>query len=133
MAGAGLPDGEVAWMDRTIRIRQGRATLPDGTLAGSTATLNACVVNMNRAAGIPFAEAVQMATMNPAQVVGVSLRLGRLAAGMEASLTVMDLDGVVSLTMVKGRIVYQRCDPGEASAQGKQDALLLGADYAGST
>jgi N-acetylglucosamine-6-phosphate deacetylase len=133
MAGAGLPDGEMAWMERVIRVRQGRATLPDGTLAGSTATLNDCVVNMNRAAGIPFAEAVRMATVNPARVAGVSHRLGQLEAGMEASLTVMDLEGGVSLAIVKGRIVYQRCDPGEASAQGKQDALLLGADYAGST
>jgi len=55
---------------------------------------------MGHAAGIPFAEATRVA--------GVADRLGRLEAEMDASLTVIEPEGEVSLTMVKGSIVFHR-------------------------
>jgi N-acetylglucosamine-6-phosphate deacetylase len=48
-----------------------------------------------------------MATLNPARAMGFVDRLGSVAEGKDASLTVIDEDVNVFLTMVKGEIVYQ--------------------------
>jgi N-acetylglucosamine-6-phosphate deacetylase len=107
MAGAGLQDGEYDLVGHRVTVRSGRATLSDGTLAGSTAKLNQCVRNMHQQVGLPLAQAVQMATLNPAQAMGFADRLGSIAVGKDASLTVIDENVAVYLTMVKGTVVYE--------------------------
>ncbi|HAN45612.1 MAG TPA: N-acetylglucosamine-6-phosphate deacetylase [Cyanobacteria bacterium UBA8156] len=46
LAPFGLPDGEYPWDDRPIRVTQGTARLPDGTLAGTTVGLPQAVQNL---------------------------------------------------------------------------------------
>jgi len=108
MAGAGLPDGTYELVGHTVIVKEGRATLPDGTLAGSTATLNQCVRNVHQTVGVPLLEAVKMASLNPARAMGFADRLGSIAVGKDASLAVIDEQANVYLTLVKGRIVYSR-------------------------
>jgi N-acetylglucosamine-6-phosphate deacetylase len=47
-----------------------------------------------------------MASLNPARVIGLSNRLGSLVVGNDASITVVDEQVNVHLTMVNGEIVY---------------------------
>jgi N-acetylglucosamine-6-phosphate deacetylase len=108
MAGAGLSDGQYELLGFKITVREGKATQDDGTIAGSTALLNECVKNIHEKVGIPLADAVKMATLNPARVVGVTNRLGSLHAGMDASLAVIDEKLNVYLTIVNGEIVLNR-------------------------
>ncbi|MBC7233548.1 MAG: N-acetylglucosamine-6-phosphate deacetylase [Chloroflexi bacterium] len=108
MAGAGLPDGTYELVGHTVIVKEGRATLPDGTLAGSTATLDQCVRNVHQTVGVPLLEAVKMASLNPARAMGFADRLGSIAVGKDASLAVIDKQANVYLTLVKGRIVYSR-------------------------
>ncbi len=107
MPGAGLEDGVYDFVGHEVTVKSGRATLEDGTLAGSTAMLNQCVKNLMREVGVPLNHAVQMATLNPARAMGFVDRLGTIAEGKDASLTVIDENVNVFLTMVKGEIVYQ--------------------------
>jgi N-acetylglucosamine-6-phosphate deacetylase len=107
MPGAGLADGIYDLVGHEVTVKNGRATLEDGTLAGSTAMLNQCVKNAMREMGVPLKEAIQMATLNPARAMGFEDRLGMVAEGKDACLTVIDEDVNVFLTMVKGEIVYQ--------------------------
>ncbi|HEY43183.1 MAG TPA: N-acetylglucosamine-6-phosphate deacetylase [Anaerolineae bacterium] len=107
MPGAGLDDGVYDLVGHEVTVKNGRATLKDGTIAGSTALLNQCVFNMTREVGVPLEHAVQMATLNPARAMGFEDRFGMVAEGKDASLTVIDEDVNVFLTMVKGEIVYQ--------------------------
>jgi N-acetylglucosamine-6-phosphate deacetylase len=107
MPGAGLDDGVYDLVGHKVTVKDGRATLEDGTLAGSTAQLNQCVGNAMREVGVPLKHAVQMATLNPARAMGFEDRLGTVAVGKDASLIVIDEDVNVFLTMVKGEIVYQ--------------------------
>lgn len=107
MPGAGLDDGVYDLVGHEVTVKSGRAKLEDGTLAGSTAMLNQCVKNLMREVGVPLNHAVQMATLNPARAMGFVDRLGTVAEGKDASLTVIDEDVNVFLTMVKGEIVYQ--------------------------
>jgi len=105
-AAAGLPDGTYGLMTREITVKDGRATLPDGTIAGSTVTLDQCVRNIHQQVGVPLAEAVKMASLNPARAMGFARRLGSIAVGKDANLTVIDEDVNVTMSMVKGRVVY---------------------------
>lgn len=108
MAGAGLPDGTYELVGHTVTVKEGRAMLADGTLAGSTVTLNQCVRNVHQQVGVPLLEAVKMASLNPARAIGFVDRLGSIAVGKDASLAVIDEQVNVYMTLVKGRIVYSR-------------------------
>jgi N-acetylglucosamine-6-phosphate deacetylase len=106
MPGAGLPDGIFDLVGLEVTVKDGRATLSDGTIAGSTATLNRCVRNINQLVGIALQDAVKMASLNPARAMGFDSRLGSIAVGKDASLTVIDEQANVYLTLVKGQVVY---------------------------
>jgi len=103
-----LPDGEYALLGHKVTLRNGAAQLQDGTLAGSATVLNHCVRNVNQEVGVPLPDAVRMASLNPAQVMGFDERLGSLTVGMDASLAVVDEGMEVFLTMVRGKVVYDR-------------------------
>lgn len=114
MPGAGLPDGTYDLAGNRVTLRDGKATLADGTLAGSAALLSQCVRFVSREVGLPLNQAVQMASLNAARAIGLDGQLGSLQVGKDASLTVIDKEIGVHLTMVKGKIVYARGVTGEA-------------------
>jgi len=105
---AGLPNGPYAWSEGRVVIKEDqRAYVKGGTLAGSVATMNFNVGNMVRHVGCSLAEAVKMATLVPARVIGVADRKGSLEAGKDADLVIIDTDVNVYLTMVKGQVIYR--------------------------
>ncbi len=106
MSGAGLKDGMYALLGHDVTVKDGMATLQDGTIAGSIAVLNQCVRNMVQKVGVPLPEAVKMATLNPARAMGFANRVGSITVGKDANLAVIDEDINVYLTMVRGKIVY---------------------------
>ncbi len=108
MAAAGLGDGRYELVGHEVLVKHGEARQADGTIAGSTATLDLCVRNMASQVGVAFADAVRMATLNPATVVGVADRIGKVVEGYQADLVVLDPDRNVRMTIVKGRVVYDR-------------------------
>ncbi len=106
MAAAGFKDGQYGLVGNDVFVKDNRATLANGTLAGSIATLNQCVRNVHQLAGYPLLEAVKMASLNPCRAMGFADRLGAIYPGKDASLTVIDEQVNVYLTMVKGQVVY---------------------------
>jgi N-acetylglucosamine-6-phosphate deacetylase len=106
--GAGLANGHYPLVGHEVTVKDGRATLANGTLAGSIATMNQCVRNVHQQVGYPLLDAVKMASLNPARTMGFGDRLGSIQPGKDASLTVIDDDVNVYLTVVKGKIVYNR-------------------------
>jgi len=108
MAGAGLGDGEYDLVGHRVTVKDGRATLSNGTIAGSTATLDRCVRNMHQMVGVPLIEAVKMASLNPARAMGLAAQVGSIAVGQQADLVVMDQDVNVRAAIVRGRVVYGR-------------------------
>lgn len=105
---AGLPDGEYSFGGQRVVLRGGRCLMESGVLAGSTIRLCDTVRNMVELTGMPITEAVEMASSTPAGIIGVADRKGRLEAGMDADLTVLGPGFSVLLTMVGGRVVYER-------------------------
>jgi len=80
--------------------------------AGSAATMNRCVRNMVKLVGLPIQDAVKMASINPAKVMGIEERKGSLAKGKDADAVVFDEEVNIIMTVVGGRIVYERGRPG---------------------
>lgn len=106
-AAAGVPAGRYSLGGRNV-VSDGQAVrLEDGTLAGSVATMDELVRRMAKLPGMSTRDAVTMASASPAAVLGES-RLGRLRPGAFADLVILDRDLRVRLTMVGGRIVFQR-------------------------
>ncbi len=70
--------------------RDGAAYLADGTLAGSTLTMDAVLRNVV-SIGVPVARAVRHLSANPARVLGASDR-GRITPEARADLVALDPD-----------------------------------------
>jgi len=105
-AAAGLPDGTYEIGGRKRIVKDGRSVLEDGTIAGSTATMDTCVRNVHQIVGVPLPEAVRMASLNPARAMGLAGRIGSLHQGKAANLIVTDEDLNIYLTLVRGKIIH---------------------------
>jgi N-acetylglucosamine-6-phosphate deacetylase len=107
MAAAGMPDGEYRLGGRAIAVVGGRAVLAGGgSIAGSTLTMEAAVQNAVRFLGISVQEAVLMASTNSARLLGLQERKGRITAGSDADLVVLDDLLAVQGTMVAGQWMF---------------------------
>jgi len=107
MPGAGLPDGVYNLMEMEVRVKNCKATLPDGTLAGSTATMESALRTLVNKAKIPLQDAVKMASHNPAKCIVRQENTGHLANGKSADIVVLNEDLTVYMTIVSGKIVYK--------------------------
>ncbi len=106
--GAGMGDGEYMIDNRQVIVRDGAVRLPDGTLAGSTLTLNRGLYNFMRATGQPLDATWQTSSLNAARDLHISDRKGSLEVGKDADLVLVDDQITVYCTIVEGQIVYRR-------------------------
>ena len=103
---AGMPDGDYELGGQPIVVKNHKATLLDGTLAGSSISLLDAVRNVVRF-GLPLAEAVYAASTAPA--LAARLDAGVLQAGKAADLLVLDKDLTLQAVFVDGK--RQDCCP----------------------
>jgi N-acetylglucosamine-6-phosphate deacetylase len=80
-----------------ITVQDGRCMRKDGTLAGSVLDMASALRNCVRLLDVPLETALQFASVNPAQFLGLGHWLGRLAPGYRADLVALDPVGVVVL------------------------------------
>jgi N-acetylglucosamine-6-phosphate deacetylase len=106
MRGAGMPDGNYTFGPRhgmmaTVRNREAR--VPDGTaLASSVFPMDEMVRVLRDLVGCPVWQAVRMASLTPARIIGVDDRLGSLAKGKCADIAIMDSGLTVRSTYIGG-------------------------------
>ena len=104
MRAAGMPDGDYTLGGQDVHVEGRRATLADGTLAGSATDLMACMVTAVQM-GIPLHHAVKAAAVNPARAIGIYSRVGSLEPGKRANLVLLDRDLQVREVIFRGRTV----------------------------
>ena len=89
MRAAGMPDGDYTLGGQDVKVQGKYATLADGTLAGSVTDLMNCMKTAV-SFGVPLADAVRAAAVNPARVLGIFDRVGSLTAGKRANVVILD-------------------------------------------
>jgi N-acetylglucosamine-6-phosphate deacetylase len=109
MAAAAAPAGRYALAGVEVISDGQTARLTDGTLAGSTLTLDRAVRMMAGLAGARLEDALAMASAVPAAAIGLT-DVGRLAVGQTADLTLWSAAMEVAATIVGGEVAY-RADP----------------------
>jgi N-acetylglucosamine-6-phosphate deacetylase len=105
---AGLESGTFRMGQDEARLRDGRMALPDGTIAGSAATMDTLVRNLVRWGVTDLPGAIRMASTVPAGVAGLAERKGRIAPGHDADLVVLDAEMKIVGTFIRGRHVFSR-------------------------
>lgn len=79
-------------------FKDDRYVLPSGTLSGSALTMMKAVKNCVQHAGIDLDEALRMASLYPAKVLGIDDRAGLIQRNYEASFVLFDDDlGVIDV------------------------------------
>ena len=113
LRGAGMPDGPSISGSlkngQAVIIEDGVAKMPDRkAFAGSVATTNRLVSTVVHKAGIPLLDAVEMASLTPARILKKEEIIGSLTPGKQADILIFDEEIQILMTMIDGRIIYQK-------------------------
>jgi len=106
MGAAGLSDGVYELGGQQVYVKDGKATLADNTIAGSTTN----VYNAFRNAvnfGIPIEKALLSATYIPAKAIRAEHEIGSIAPGLVADFIIMDKNLEIEKVYRDGVCVYQ--------------------------
>lgn len=90
MSAAGMPDGDYSICGHPVTMRNGIVRTESGGLAGSTLTLETAVQNMVNHVGVSAEDAIHMASLHPAKMLGLDKQLGSLAVGKRANLIALN-------------------------------------------
>lgn len=101
----GMPNGQYELGGQMTIVENGTARLPDGTIAGSAYPLLQGVRTIVQVLKRPLYEAVRLASLNPAQTLGVSHRLGSLETGKEATFVRLDEKLIVKQVWLQGKMM----------------------------
>lgn len=107
MRACGMGDGPSELGGQQVFVQGQLATLADGTIAGSVATMDHVVRTFAGAAGISLARAAELAARVPAEEMGCADERGSLKAGSLADITIFDDEVRIYATLVRGRLAYQ--------------------------
>lgn len=110
MRATGLADGDYDLGGQVVMVKNGQCRLPDGTLAGSTLTMERGLSNFMAATGLSLAEAWPVSSRTAAQALGLDHEVGSITPNYRADLVVLDAQFAVVATIVAGVLVYLR-DP----------------------
>ncbi len=105
---AGLKAGAFRIGSQEARLERGRMLLPDGTIAGSAATMDELVRNVVSWGCASTPAALRMASLVPARVLGLARRKGEISPKFAADLVLLDDDLHVAATWIAGQQTFQR-------------------------
>ncbi|WP_438873679.1 N-acetylglucosamine-6-phosphate deacetylase [Streptomyces alkaliterrae] len=105
MDAAGFGDGGYRLGALDVTVTDGVARLADGTIAGSTLTLDKALRRAVTVDRMPVEDAVRALSTTPARLLGMSDRVGAILPGLEADLVVLDDDLRVRGVLRKGEWV----------------------------
>lgn len=105
MRAAGMPDGEYSICGQPVTLQQGMVRTAAGGLAGSTLSLDAGVRNLVNNLAISEADAIHMASLHPAKMLGLEQSYGSLSEGKMANIIALDSQLKVQKIWVDGQSV----------------------------
>ena len=102
-----LADGISELGGQEVIVKNGEARLKNGALAGSILKMNDAIKNLVLSCDVPFTDAVDFATVNPAKNLGLDKDIGTIEVGKRANITVLDGEFNVKLTVRDGNVIYK--------------------------
>lgn len=110
---AGMPDGPYRLGSQDIEVKGGDAWLADGSSrAGSTLTMIQALHNLLNFTGCTLWQAAAMLSANPARLLGLGHRKGRLAPGMDADFLVLTPSLSLTECVLEGKCLFKQTTGG---------------------
>jgi N-acetylglucosamine-6-phosphate deacetylase len=106
MRAAGLEDGDYELGGQKVIVKDGAARLVNGSLAGSTLNLRDAVYNMVHKLHIPIQDAIRIASLSPAEAIGVDKYKGSIEIGKDADLLLLDEGINIAASIVGGNLIW---------------------------
>jgi N-acetylglucosamine-6-phosphate deacetylase len=107
MRATGLGNGNYKLGDLDVIVRDGKASLADGTLAGSVLAMNQGVRNFMAATGESLETLWPCFSLNAAAAIGLADTKGSIAIGKDCDVVLVDEQINVLMTVVGGDVVYR--------------------------
>lgn len=102
-----LSDGEYDFGGRKVTVLEDKVFLPEGVLAGSTLRMPLAIKNMTAFSKCSLIDAIEMASYNPAYVLGLDRSKGTISVGKDADLVVANSHLDIMLTMREGKEIFK--------------------------
>lgn len=102
-----LENGTYDLGGQAVTVKDGKAILQDGTLAGSILKLGQALKNIIHFAGCSLEDALTMASVNPAKELNIFDRKGSIAAGKDADIVILDGNLEIVMTFCRGKLAFQ--------------------------
>lgn len=102
MMAAGMVDGAYELGGQAVTVHGNKATLADGTVAGSVTNLMKCM-RTAVSFGITLESAVKSATINPAKVIKEDKNIGSITIGKQANIVLLNKDLSINAVFIKGK------------------------------
>lgn len=102
MRATGKPDGTYTLGGQDVTVVKNKATLSDGTIAGSVTPLFQCMLTAV-SMGIPLETAIAAATINPCRSIGMDTSYGSIRPSKKAHLLLLDKDTLQIRHIIKGQ------------------------------
>ncbi|MBM7646550.1 N-acetylglucosamine-6-phosphate deacetylase [Scopulibacillus daqui] len=91
-----------------VRVEDGKATLANGSLAGSVLEMKQAIKNILAYTDATLVDVMKMGAVNPAIQCGVFDRKGSVEINKDADLIILDENNDLVMTICRGAIAYQR-------------------------
>lgn len=107
MRAKGLSAGAYDLGGQTVYVKDGQATLKDGTLAGSVLSMIDGAKQLLALENVSLRDVIMMASVNPAKSAGVYQRKGSIESGKDADLLLVDDTLTIKATIVRGQRIIK--------------------------
>jgi len=113
LAGGGLPEGAKFQLGSVrCKVGPGYCLLEDGSaLSGSLAQMIDLVRTMTQQGEVRLFDAVRMASLTPATILGIDERFGSIQSGKTADLVLFDDRFAVQRVWIAGTLVFDQLNP----------------------
>lgn len=107
MRATGMSDGDYQLGKLKVHVQDHIVRTEDGSLAGSTLTIDRAVSNLADYANISFAQAWLHGSFYPAKALGIDDTLGSIAPNKLANLVLLNDNNHIVATIINGHVVYK--------------------------
>jgi N-acetylglucosamine-6-phosphate deacetylase len=107
MPPAGTSMSSFSMLGTRFEVKGNSCFAPDGRLAGTALTMNKAVKVVVDNTSTSLADALKLASLNPARLLGIDSTKGSLEVGKDADIIVADTDLNVHATIIGGAMVHE--------------------------